>query len=160
MLAFVRGASLDAKTRARLADAVPAEFFTVPGGLTARDRHELTYARLRRAGLAAPPAPELLDDPPALCALLERAATADPALFHVMLLHYTLALGPILRFGAGQRGPRQARDALESMTSFGTLLMTEAGRSNSHLSPRTLARHDPETGGFTLTTPDAQAAKF
>ncbi|GAA0586722.1 acyl-CoA dehydrogenase family protein [Actinomadura livida] len=160
LAAFVRGTAPDAKTRARIADAVPAEFFTVPDGLTARDRQELTYRRLRRAGLAAPPAPELLDDPPALCALLERAAIADPALFHVMLLHYTLALGPILRFGAGRDGPRRARDDLESMTSFGTLLMTEVGRSNSHLSPRTVARHDPATGGFVLTTPDAQAAKF
>ncbi|OLT26018.1 hypothetical protein BJF79_43800 [Actinomadura sp. CNU-125] len=46
------------------------------------------------------------------------------------------------------------------MESFGTLLMTEVGRSNSHLSPRTIARHDPATGGFVLTTPDAAAAKF
>ncbi|MGP4028185.1 acyl-CoA dehydrogenase family protein [Actinomadura sp. 3N407] len=160
LLAFVRGTSLDAETRARLDAAVPDEFFAYPAGLTARGRQELTYERLRRAGLAAPPAPELLDDPPALCALLERAAIADPALFHVMLLHYTLALGPILRFGAGRDGPRRARDDLESMTSFGTLLMTEVGRSNSHLSPRTVARHDPSSGGFVLSTPDAQAAKF
>ncbi|TDC79067.1 acyl-CoA dehydrogenase [Actinomadura sp. 7K507] len=160
LLGFVRGTSLDAKTRARLAEAVPDEFFTYPGGLTARGHQELTYQRLRRAGLAAPPAPELLDDPPALCALLERAAIADPALFHVMLLHYTLALGPVLRFGAGQDGPRRAREDMESMASFGTLLMTEVGRSNSHLSPRTVARHDPATGGFVLSTPDAQAAKF
>ncbi|TDC45268.1 hypothetical protein E1281_30850, partial [Actinomadura sp. KC345] len=160
LLGFVRGSSLDAKTRARLAEAVPDEFFTYPGGLTARGHQELTYERLRRAGLSAPPAPDLLDDPPALCALLERAAIADPALFHVMLLHYTLALGPVLRFGAGQDGPREAREAMESMASFGTLLMTEVGRSNSHLSPRTVARHDPATGGFVLSTPDAQAAKF
>lgn len=160
LLGFVRGTSLDAGTRARLDGAVPDEFFTYPDGLTARDRQELTYRRLRHAGLAAPPAPDLLDDPPALCALLERAAIADPALFHVMLLHYTLALGPILRFGAGQEGPRAARDDLESMASFGTLLMTEVGRSNSHLSPRTVARHDPSSGGFVLSTPDAQAAKF
>jgi acyl-CoA oxidase len=169
---FVHGASPDAKTRARLEEAVPEEFFTYPGGLTARRRQALTYDRLRRAGLAAPPAAELLADPPALCALLDRAATADPALFHVMLLHYTLALGPILRFGAGQDGAGQdgagpdgtgaggARESLESMASAGTLLMTEVGRSNSHLSPRTIARHDPATGGFVLTTPDAQAAKF
>lgn len=157
---FVHGTSLDAKTRARVLEAVPEEFFGYPAGLTAREHQALTYDRLRRAGLAAPPAAELLDDPPALCALLERAAIADPALFHVMLLHYTLALGPILRFGAAQEGPRQARDALESMASFGTLLMTEVGRSNSHLSPRTIARHDPATGGFVLSTPDAAAAKF
>ncbi|TMQ91422.1 hypothetical protein ETD83_30920, partial [Actinomadura soli] len=166
LLGFVRGTSLDPKTRTRIAEAVPDEFFTYPGGLTARDHQALTYRRLRRAGLSAPPAAELLDDPPALCALLERAAIADPALFHVMLLHYTLALGPILRFGAGQLsgeadpGLREARDALASMDSFGTLLMTEVGRSNSHLSPRTIARHDPATGGFVLSTPDVQAAKF
>lgn len=160
LLGFVRGTSLDAKARARLEEAVPEEFFTVPGGLTARDRQALTYERLRRAGLAAPPAAELLADPPALCALLERAAIADPPLFHLMLLHYTLALGPILRFGAGQDGIRRVRDPLESMASFGALLMTEVGRSNSHLSPRTVARHDPGTGGFVLSTPDGQAAKF
>ncbi|MGW2312912.1 acyl-CoA dehydrogenase family protein [Actinomadura luteofluorescens] len=157
---FVHGPLPDAKTRARLEEAVPEEFFTVPGGLTAPDRHALTYERLRRAGLAAPPAGELLADPPALCALLERAAIADPPLFHMMLLHYTLALGPILRFGAGQEETRPLRESLESMDSFGTLLMTEVGRSNSHLSPRTVARHDPATGGFVLSTPDAQAAKF
>ncbi|MWA06652.1 hypothetical protein F8568_041165 [Actinomadura sp. LD22] len=156
---FVRGASPGQKLRERLDDAVPEEFFTYPGDLTARDHQALTYARLRRAGRAVPPASELLDDPPALCALLERAAIADPALFHVMLLHYTLALGPIIRFG-GADGGGAARRALESMDSFGTLLMTEVGRSNSHLSPRTVARHDPATGGFVLRTPDVRAAKF
>ncbi|WP_272497908.1 acyl-CoA dehydrogenase [Actinomadura terrae] len=176
LLEFVRGtASLDAGARAWLAEAVPPDCFGYPPGLTADDRLALTYARLRRAGRAAPPAADLLADPPALCGLLERAAIADPALFHVMLLHYTLALGPILRFGAGREGPDEpggpggpvglgglgaARAALESMEAFGTLLMTEVGRSNSHLSPRTIARHDPATGGFVLSTPDAAAAKF
>ncbi|WP_433338744.1 acyl-CoA dehydrogenase [Spirillospora sp. CA-294931] len=160
LLRFVRGPALDAKTRARLEEAVPGAFFAYPDGLTPREHQALTYERLRAAGLAAPPAAELLDDPAALCALLARAATADPALFHVMLLHYPLVLGPILRFGAGQEGPRRAREDMESMASFGTLLMTEAGRSNSHLSPRTTARLDAATGEFVLSTPDAAAAKF
>ncbi|MBW8482557.1 acyl-CoA dehydrogenase [Actinomadura parmotrematis] len=159
LLRFVRG-PLDGKVRERLARAVPAEFFSHPGGLSARERQELTYRRLARAGREAPPARELLADPPALCALLERAAVADPALFHVMLLHYTLALGPILRFGAGQPGVAGAREDLESLRSFGTLLMTEAGRSNSHLSPRTTARFDAAAREFVLDTPDAAAAKF
>ncbi|MFP3969662.1 hypothetical protein SMC26_45750, partial [Actinomadura fulvescens] len=160
LLRLVRGTGLTDKTRGLLEEAVPGEFFGYPDGLTAQDRHALTYDRLRRAGLAAPPSAELLDDPPALCALLERAAIADPGLFHVMLLHYTLALGPILLFGSGQEGPGAARASLESMESFGALLMTEVGRSNSHLAPRTLARYDPATGEFVLTTPDDQAVKF
>ncbi|WP_030177037.1 acyl-CoA dehydrogenase [Spirillospora albida] len=159
LIRFTRGALTDDKTRARIDAAVPPGHGTVPGGLTTADRHLLTYRRLRHTGLAAPPAARLLDDPPALCRLLDRAAIADPALFHVMLLHYTLTLAPILRLG-GPRAPRAARTALERFDTFGTLLMTELGRSNSHLSPRTLARHDPATGGFTLTTPDPGAAKF
>jgi len=160
LLRFVRGPGLAAKTQARLNEAVPAEFFGYPDGLTVQDRHALTYRRLRHAGLTAPPATELLAEPPALCALLERAAIADPALFHLMLLHYTLALGPILMFGTEQEGPREARDSLESMESFGALLMTEVGRSNSHLAPRTLARYDAATREFVLSTPDGEAAKF
>ncbi|WP_131743198.1 acyl-CoA dehydrogenase [Actinomadura roseirufa] len=160
LTAFVRGTAVDEATRARLRAAVPEEFFGYPDGLTAREHQALTYERLRAAGRAAPPAARLLEDPPALCALLDRAAIADPALFHVMLLHYTLALGPILRFGAGQEGPRRERAALESLDSFGTLLMTEVGRSNSHLSPRTVARYDAAAGGFVLSSPDAHAAKF
>ncbi|MFC4907475.1 hypothetical protein [Actinomadura gamaensis] len=152
---------LEAKERLMIAEAVPAAFFGYPDGLTLRERQGLTYERMRAAGLAAPPAAELLDDPPLLCGLLERCAVADPALFHVLMLHYTLALGPIVRFTPPDGpGPRADREALESMAAAGTLLMTEIGRSNSHLSPRTLARHDPETGGFVLTTPDAAAAKF
>ncbi|WP_018656354.1 hypothetical protein [Actinomadura flavalba] len=157
LLRFVRG-DLPAKDRARLAEAVPDAFGQVPAGLNARDRQALTYERLRAAGRAAPPAAELLDDPALLCGLLERAAVADPALFHVMLLHYTLALGPILRFGGGQQGAARAR--LEAFEDVGTLLMTEAGRSNSHLAPRTTAVFDAAARAFVLSTPDARAAKF
>ncbi|WP_281186145.1 acyl-CoA dehydrogenase [Actinomadura kijaniata] len=157
---LVHGPALEPKVAAWLAEAVPEEFCVLPDGLTPRERQELTYRRLARAGRAAPAAPELLEDPGVLCALLERAAIADPALFHVMLLHYTLALGPILAFGDERAGPRAERAELESMAAFGTLLMTEVGRSNSHLSPRTLARFDAATGEFVLISPDAAAAKF
>ncbi|MGK5558084.1 acyl-CoA dehydrogenase [Actinomadura kijaniata] len=157
---LVHGPALEPKVAAWLAEAVPEEFCVLPDGLTPRERQELTYRRLVRAGRAAPAAPELLEDPGVLCALLERAAIADPALFHVMLLHYTLALGPILAFGDERAGPRAEREELESMAACGTLLMTEVGRSNSHLSPRTLARFDAATGEFVLTSPDAAAAKF
>ncbi|WP_019633274.1 acyl-CoA dehydrogenase [Actinomadura atramentaria] len=163
LAAFVHG-PLDAALRTRLDAAVPPGAHVLPSGLTARRRQALTYRRMAAAGRAAPPAAGLLDDPAALCGLLERAAIADPALFHVLLLHYTLALAPILRFApAGPDVPQAlaaARARLESFEDCGTLLMTEVGRSNSHLSPRTTARYDPATREFVLTSPDARAAKF
>ncbi len=147
LAAFVRGASLDAKTRARLEEAVPEEFFTYPGGLTAREHQALTYDRLRRSRSRRAPGRGAAGRPAALCALLDRAAIADPALFHVMLLHYTLALGPILRFLSARTAPARTVPGGARVAGVdglgGVLLMTEVGRSNSHLSPRTIASHDP-----------------
>lgn len=157
LISFVRGGISD-DLAARLRDAIPADFFSYPDGLTPLDRCALTYERFRHAGLTAPPASDMLADPPALCALLERAAVADPALFHIMLLHYTLVLAPIQRFGG--QNTALIRDRLEAMRSFGVVAMTEAGRSNSHVAPCTIARFEPATRSFILTTPDAAAVKF
>ncbi|MFB4287284.1 hypothetical protein ACBI99_06570 [Nonomuraea sp. ATR24] len=157
LITFVRGGLPD-EPHARLREAIPAAFFGYPRALPPPDRHALTYERFRHAGTAAPPARELLEDPRALCALLERAAVADPALFHVMLLHYTLTLVPVLRFGDERTEP--VRRQLEGMERFGVVAMTEAGRSNSHLMPATVARLDARDGSFVLTTPDPAAVKF
>ncbi|WP_053174624.1 acyl-CoA dehydrogenase family protein [Nonomuraea sp. SBT364] len=154
---FVRGGLPD-ESHARLREAIPAGFFGYPRGMPPADRHALTYERFRHAGTAAPSAGRLLARPPELCALLERAAVADPALFHVMLLHYTLTLVPILRFG--DRSTEPVRRRLEAMDRFGAVAMTEAGRSNSHLMPATVARFDAADRSFVLTTPDPAAVKF
>ncbi|MEU7141443.1 acyl-CoA dehydrogenase [Nocardia sp. NPDC046473] len=147
------------ETRARLHDAIPDAFFSWPDGISRQERLTLAYARARHAGRTAPPATELLDSPRMLSALLARAALADPDLFHILLVHYTLVLAPILRSGPAA-GLAETRAALESMEAFGSALMTEGARSNSHLHPRTQASFDPETGGFILHTPDADARKF
>ncbi|MFG2005267.1 hypothetical protein ACGFNU_39590 [Spirillospora sp. NPDC048911] len=138
--------------------AIPAGFFDYPDGLAPPERQALTYQRLRHAVLAAPRADELLTHPALLCALLERAAVADPALFHLMLLHYTLVMAPIVRFG--DEHTAETRRRLEAMETFGMVAMTEAGRSNSHMAPGTVARFVPERRSFVLTTPDAAATKF
>jgi acyl-CoA oxidase len=153
---FVRGGIGDDLYQ-RLRRAIPADFFDRPRDLTLTERSALTYERFRHAGRTAPPATELLDTPAALCALLERGAIADPALFHVMLLHYTLVLAPILRAG---NGLAEIRRRLESMESFGAVAMTEGGHSNSHLAPRTTAVYDPRRRDFVLSTPDTAAVKF
>ncbi|MFI5776680.1 acyl-CoA dehydrogenase [Nocardia sp. NPDC051570] len=140
--------------------AIPDEFLYWPDGLDRHERLSLVYARARAAGRAAPDAADLLADPPALSALLGRAAVADPDLFHILLVHYTLVLAPIV--AAGERGPwlTERRRELESMSCFGSALMTEGERSNSHLHPRTQARFDPATREFVLHTPDTDAVKF
>ncbi|MBF6469872.1 hypothetical protein IU427_32625 [Nocardia beijingensis] len=157
LIDFVRG-GLDNSRHEQVCCAIPAEFFEYPDDLAPSARHELTYRRLRRAGLTAPAAGELLADPPLLCALLERAAVADPALFHLMLLHYTLVLAPIVHFGDTNTAAIQRE--LTAMQSFGVVAMTEAGRSNSHLAPATIARFEPQSRNFVLSTPTPAAKKF
>ncbi|MFD6156111.1 acyl-CoA dehydrogenase [Nocardia sp. NPDC060256] len=150
------------QTRALVHAAIPDTFFTWPDGASRQERLSLVYARARQAGRTAPPAAELLDSPHTLSALLARAALADPDLFHILLVHYTLVLAPILRSvpADSSAGLADTRAALESMDAFGSALLTEGARSNSHLHPRTQATFDPDSGGFVLHTPDADARKF
>ncbi|MFI6995955.1 acyl-CoA dehydrogenase [Nocardia sp. NPDC050175] len=150
------------RTRALLHAAIPDAFFIWPDGVSRQERLSLVYARAQHAGRTAPPAAELLDSPHTLSALLARAALADPDLFHILLVHYTLVLAPILRSvpADSSAGLADTRAALESMDAFGSALLTEGARSNSHLHPRTQATFDPDSGGFILHTPDADARKF
>lgn len=145
-----------------LSRAVPDSFFRVPDDLTRQERIGVAYARAAAAGRAAPEGTSLLTQPPALMALLARAACADPAMFHILLVHYTLVLAPILVSEPESRseGMKELLAALQSMSSFGCALMTEAARSNSQVHLRTEARFDPLTREFVLHTPDADATKF
>ncbi|MEV0675205.1 acyl-CoA dehydrogenase [Actinosynnema sp. NPDC050436] len=134
------------------------EVFRPRTGLDYQARCELTYERLRVVGEHLPPGSELLRDLRKLFAALEWAAVADPPLFLALTLHVCLGLGAVVEFGGG-RAERHVRE-LDDMTAFGALLVTEVGRGNSHLGIRTVAEHDPETGGFRLRTPDGAARKF
>lgn len=145
-------------TDALIREAIPEAWHVRPAELTASGQHRLTYARIREAHRTLPRISELLADPWAYCAVLERAAVIDPWLFHPLLLHYTLTTAPVLRFGDPQR-TSGLLDALESLSVTGCAAMTEASRSNSHLELRTTATHDPARGGFVLHTPDASAVK-
>ncbi|WP_330230255.1 acyl-CoA dehydrogenase family protein [Nocardia sp. NBC_00508] len=143
--------------------AVPDSAFYWPDGMAQHERLSLCYVRSRAAGRSAPPAKELIRDPRALAALLTRLAVADPVMFHICLVHYTLVLAPILESDpdAERNGLRDIRSDLESMASFGAALITESSRrSNSHLHPCTRATFDPANHDFVLDTPDGDAAKF
>lgn len=145
-----------------LSRAIPDPAGRRPDDLPRQQRISSAYTRAAAAGRAAPPVDALLAQPPALAALLARAAVADPAMFHILLVHYTLVLAPILASDPDGRsvGLSALRASLQSMSSFGSALMTESARSNSQVHLRTEARFDPLTREFVLHTPDADAAKF
>ncbi|WP_051704140.1 acyl-CoA dehydrogenase [Glycomyces sp. NRRL B-16210] len=128
-----------------------------PSGLTAEQLHRDTYRRLRRLRSAVGPAADLLADRARLCDLASWTAIRDPALFHALLVHYTLCLNGIAKFAAD---PAAALARLERDGDTGVLLLTEAGRSGSHRTIRTEARFDPATGEFVLHTPSVDAVKF
>ena len=142
--------------------AIPDAAFYWPSGLSHGDRLALCYRRCGDVGRAAPPAGDLVRKPSALAALMARLAVADPVMFHICLVHYTLVLAPIVESDPDGRreGLREICASLETMQSFGAALMTETARSSSHLQLRTRATFDPNSGDFILHTPDADAAKF
>lgn len=128
-----------------------------PPGLTAEQLHRDTYRRLRRLRSAVGPAADLLADRARLCDLAAWTAIRDPALFHALLVHYTLCLNGIAKFAAD---PAAELERLERDGDTGVLLLTEAGRSGSHRTIRTEARFDPATREFLLHTPSVDAVKF
>lgn len=144
--------------REALAELYRHEVFRPREGLDYRQRCALTYDRLRVLGQRLPPGSALLRDPARLHTALEWAAVADPPLFLALTLHVCLSLGAIVEFG-GERAAHHVRE-LDRMASFGALLVTEAGRGNSHLGIRTEAEYDPASGQFALRTPDEAARKF
>ncbi|MBB5957179.1 acyl-CoA oxidase [Saccharothrix tamanrassetensis] len=121
-------------------------------------RCALTYDRLRVVGEHLPPGSALLRDLPRLFTLLEWVAIADPSVFLALTLHVCLGLGAVVEF-AGDRAEDHVRE-LDDLSSFGALLVTEAGRGNSHLDIRTEAEYDAATGEFVVRTPDEAARKF
>jgi acyl-CoA oxidase len=136
------------------------EIFQHREGLDYNERCALTYERLRVVGQRLPPGSALLRDPARLFTLLEWAAVADPPVFLALTLHLCLSLGAVVEF----RGNDGAADTfvreLDTMASFGSLLVTEAGKGNSHLGIRTQADYDPASEEFVLHTPDVAARKF
>ncbi|PWI12606.1 acyl-CoA oxidase [Streptomyces sp. Act143] len=116
---------------------------------------------LHRLGLLGDTLPhDLFEDPARLAAAHAWVAATDPSLCLAALVHHLLCLGSIIQLGDGADEVTGRIKALRSGRAKGVYLITEAGSANSHLATRTRAELDPETGEFTLHTPDVQAAKF
>jgi acyl-CoA oxidase len=109
---------------------------------------------------ALPPARTLLADPDQLATVLSWAAVSDPALCMTLITHHVLCLGSMAQLAPDHHALADTFDALEAGRVKGGYLITEAGRSNSHLATRTEALYEPATQEFVLHTPDDDAAKF
>ncbi|WP_214370578.1 acyl-CoA dehydrogenase [Pseudonocardia sp. H11422] len=133
------------------------EIFHGREGLSYEELCALTYERMRWLNKRLPSGAALLKDPTRLLAVLECSAVASPSLFLALTIHYCLSLSAVMEFG---RGRDDLETELGSMSSIGTLLVTELGNGNSHAAIRTEAVHDPVGGGFVLRTPDPGAQKF
>lgn len=133
------------------------EIFQTREGLGYDELCALTYERMRWLNRHDPSGTALLKDPARLLAVLECSAVASPSLFLAMTIHYCLSLSAVVEFGGGRD---DLTAELGSMSSIGTLVVTEVGHGNSHAAMRTEAVHDPASGEFVLRTPDPGARKF
>ncbi|GAB3692647.1 hypothetical protein GCM10027589_58100 [Actinocorallia lasiicapitis] len=154
---FVYG-PVDAETRASLNKIFTDPVFGRRADLRHSEHCALTYERLRRLGAQAPRGRALPHRPAWMFGLAQWTAVSCPSLFMATVLHYFLALDPIVEFGASASSVEPYVAELEGFGAFGAFLVTELGRGTSHLALRTEAVH---TGaGFVLRTPDPAAAKF
>ncbi|MFI6638796.1 acyl-CoA dehydrogenase [Streptomyces sp. NPDC050504] len=141
----------------RLLDTPP---FTDPRPDTHLGQAAQAYREVRAVNAAVGGGRALLDDPLSLTALVEWCAVRGPSLALAALIHYAIAMPTVLALH--RPGPAMDRivDDLDRGTHIGGILLTEAGRSNSHLGVDTEAHYDPERHAFTLRTPHPGAVKL
>ncbi|MFI9247902.1 acyl-CoA dehydrogenase [Streptomyces sp. NPDC053086] len=148
------------ETLPRLKEIFSPELFARPSGLADRDRHPLTYQRLRHISDQLETGTPLLKQRDVLFPLLEWVALADPSLFYAFFLHHCTTVGAILEFGGDRDDLDDVLAQLASTETVGALLMTELGHGNSNAAVRTEAVYDPATREFVLTTPGPEAVKY
>ena len=87
-------------------------------------------------------------------------AVVDPSLFHAALVHFAVCTWAIRALGRPEEHLAELTGELDRQAAAGSILITEVGRSNSHIAVATEARFDPQSRTFTLHTPDDGAAKI
>ena len=125
-----------------------------------RERNLRTYARLAAVGHHEGGSVKLAADTDRLNAVQEWMAVVDPCVSHAGLVHFavcTWAIGALGRPGAYLT---ELTADLDRGRAAGSILVTEVGRSNSHIAVATEARFDAHSRTFTLRTPDDGAAKI
>ncbi len=123
-------------------------------------RNLRTYARLRAIGQHEGGSVGLAGDTPRLNTVQEWMAVVDPCLFHAALVHFAVCTWCIGELGRPAENLTELTRDLDRGQSAGSILVTEVGRSNSHIALGTEARFDPPSRTFTLRTPADGAAKI
>ncbi|MBQ0976412.1 hypothetical protein KBZ00_35800 [Streptomyces sp. RK31] len=116
--------------------------------------------RLELLAGVLPPTAELLGDTTRMSLISSYTAVADPSFYMTVLSHYILCLGSVLGLAGAPSELAERIEDLQRGRRKGVFMVTEVGRSGSHLQVRTTADFDPVTRHFVLRTPDAAAAKF
>ena len=127
---------------------------------TDRERNLRTYARLAAIGRAEGGSVELADDTERLNTVQEWMAVVDPRVFHAALVHFAVCTWCIGELGRPEAHLDELTDDLDRQRAAGSILVTEIGRSNSHIAVATEARFDPRSRSFSVHTPDDGAAKI
>ncbi|ASU79698.1 hypothetical protein CDG81_17075 [Actinopolyspora erythraea] len=134
--------------------------FAWHSGLTADERCELAYRRLRMLDQHGPGATTLVREPLRLFALQEWAAVVDPTTLSLAAIHYNLCQGTIRDLRGSGEHLEQCLDELARADSFGVFLATELAYGNNVAAMETRAVYDPESREYTLHTPGPRAVKF
>ncbi|MFD3539105.1 acyl-CoA dehydrogenase [Streptomyces sp. NPDC058662] len=125
-------------------------------GLSAAERTELSYDRLRLVNRSVTDAAHLTRDARRLAALHEWTGFVDGGLCTLASIHYNLFLGSLV----DHDGHHRDLSAYTAMRRVGTFLCTELEHGNDVASLQTVAVFDRGTGGFILNTPGPGAQKF
>jgi acyl-CoA oxidase len=125
-----------------------------------RERNLRTYARLAAVGRHEGGSVDLAADSDRLNTVQEWMAVVDPCVFHAALVHFAVCTWSIGKLGRPAAYLRELTGDLDEQRAAGSILVTEIGRSNSHIAVATEARFDPRSRSFVLHTPDDGAAKI
>jgi acyl-CoA oxidase len=156
--AFLHGDRLD--RLAELDELLREPEFAATSPATNTERNLRTYARLAAVGRREGGSLALAGDVRRLFTVQEWMAVVDPCVFHAALVHFAVCTWSIRELGRPGADLAELTGELDRQHAAGTILITEVGRSNSHIAVATEARYDAGSRTFTLSTPDDGAVKI
>ncbi len=134
--------------------------FTARSPRSNRERNLRTYSRLATVARHEGGSVKLAADTDRLNTVQEWMAVVDPCVSHAGLVHFAVCTWAIRALGRPDANLAELTDDLDSGRAAGSILVTEVGRSNSHIAVATEARFDARSRTFILRTPDDGAAKI